>query len=260
MLAQRQYPRLAPLAEPLPQPGGLVEPRLLLVERRERAQRALVARHRRAAPLPSRSVARRGIPAARKSRPSSYIARCLQLRCDRARAARAPGARGSRARARRGCGTSRRARSTARRRRCSPRRRARSSLDHGVVVARDQVAERAHVRAAVARRAPQLAIVGHVVATDQHAGGHRAEPDEQEDERRSHSWVRRYSISIQRVAVAGEEELALDLAHAIAPRVAAVGHGEVGALVAVDVEPGDPMPATDLARAVRAPRAAGAAA
>src|SRR5205823_749346 len=31
-------------AEPLPQPGGFVEPRLLLVERRQRAQPALVAR------------------------------------------------------------------------------------------------------------------------------------------------------------------------------------------------------------------------
>src|SRR3569623_1802611 len=43
MLARRQ--NLAkPLAEPLPQPAGLGEPRLLLVERRERAQRTLVPR------------------------------------------------------------------------------------------------------------------------------------------------------------------------------------------------------------------------
>ena len=55
------------------------------------------------------------------------------------------------------------------------------------MIARDQVRERAHVRAAVARGAAELAIVGHVVAADQDAGGHRAEPDEQQDQRGSHA-------------------------------------------------------------------------
>src|SRR5262249_13779621 len=51
--------------------------------------------------------------------------------------------------------------------------------DDRVVVARDQVAERAHVRAAVLRGAPELAVVGDVVAADEHTGGHRAEADQE---------------------------------------------------------------------------------
>ncbi len=59
-------------------------------------------------------------------------------------------------------------------------------VDDGVVIARDQMCERAHVRARVARRATELAVIGHVVATDQDAGRHRAEPDEQQNQCRAH--------------------------------------------------------------------------
>ena len=52
-------------------------------------------------------------------------------------------------------------------------------VDHGLVIARDEVADRAHVRTRVTRGATQQAIVGNVVAADQDTGCHRAEPDEQ---------------------------------------------------------------------------------
>jgi hypothetical protein len=58
--------------------------------------------------------------------------------------------------------------------------------DHRVVIARDQMRQRAHVRLAVTRGATQLAIIGHVIATDQHTRGHRAEADEQQDQRCTH--------------------------------------------------------------------------
>jgi hypothetical protein len=58
--------------------------------------------------------------------------------------------------------------------------------DHVVVIARDVMDERAHVRAAVARRALEHAVVGDVVAADEHAGGERAQPDQEHDQRGAH--------------------------------------------------------------------------
>ena len=52
-------------------------------------------------------------------------------------------------------------------------------VDDRIRVTRDQVADRAHVGAGVARAAAKLSIVGDVVAPEQDTGSHRAESDEQ---------------------------------------------------------------------------------